>query len=230
MTRLQVQGLTSLTRSVIEEMIARGELKMGDRINEVTLANTFGVSRGPIREACHSLAERGLLTVVPNRGAFVRTISLEQAKKLYEVRAGISGYAGYLLASRPQPNLIRQLEEQVQAMDEATATGDVDTYYLINLEFHRAILEATGNEELDRTYQNLVAQLHLFRAQSLVPSGSQRQSNREHRQIIESIASGQPMVGFAALHDHVMAGMRRMLFTQPPRSRDDESEESREPA
>lgn len=224
MTRLQVHGLTSRTGSIIEEMIAGGELKMGDRINEVTLANTLGVSRGPIREACRALAERGLLVVVPNRGAFVRTISLEQAKQLYEARAGVSGYAGYLLAIRPQPNLLKQLDELVQAMDEATASGRVENYYLINLEFHRTIFEATENEELNRIYQNLVTQLHLFRAQSLVPASSQRQSNQEHREIIEGVASGQPMVAFAAMHGHVEAGMRRFFFNQT-RGRNEQSDD-----
>ncbi len=230
MTRLQVQGLTSLIRFEIEGMITRGDLRMGDRINEVTLANTFGVSRGPIREACRGLAERGLLTVVPNRGAFVRTISVEQSKRLYEVRAGLFGYAGFLLADRPQPELLERLGELVKTMDEAAANGDVAAYYPVNLEFHRTILEATGNDELARSYQNLVAQLHLFRAQSLMPPGRLRQSNQEHRQIVEAIASGQPGVAFEALHGHVEAGMRRMLYTHPSSKPEQQVEARKTPA
>lgn len=229
MTRLQVQGLTSLIRSEIEGMIARGDLRMGDRINEVTLANRFGVSRGPIREACRGLAERGLLTVVPNRGAFVRTISVEQSQRLYEVRAGLSGYAGFLLARRPQPELIDRLSGMVESMGEAAAREDVAAYYPANLEFHRTIMEATGNEELSRTYQNLVAQLHVFRAQTLVQPGRLLQSNEEHRQIVDAIASGQPSVAFSALHDHVEAGMRRMLYAHHSRKAAEHDEASGNP-
>jgi DNA-binding GntR family transcriptional regulator len=226
MTRIQVQGLTSAIRTEIERMIARGELQMGDRINEVALANTFGVSRGPIREACRGLAERGFLTVIPNRGAFVREISVEQACKLYEARAGVFGYAGYLLASRPDPALLQRLNSLLERMEAVVESGDVGDYYPLNLEFHRSIIEATGNPELIRIYQTLVDQLHLFRATGLVQPGSLRQSNREHRDIVEGIASGQPRVAFEALHAHVAGGMRRML-AHPARSRHEPDEEDR---
>lgn len=221
MTRIQVQGLTSAIRAEIERMIARGELRMGDRINEVALANTFGVSRGPIREACRGLAERGFLTVIPNRGAFVRKISVEQAKKLYEARAGVFGYAGYLLARNPDPAFIERLTAMLENMEAIVASGDVADYYPANLEFHRVILEATENPELVRIYQTLVDQLHLFRTTGLVQPGSLEESNREHRDIVAGIASGQPQVAFAALHAHVEGGMRRML-AHPARSRDEE--------
>jgi len=225
MARIQVQGLTSAIRAEIERMIARGELRMGDRINEVTLANAFGVSRGPIREACRGLAERGFLTVVPNRGAFVREISVEQARKLYEVRAGIFGYAGYLLASRPDPALIDQLTKMRGKMEAVVDSGDVGTYYPLNLEFHRTIVEATENPELVRMYQTLVDQLHLFRASGLVQPGSLRESDREHREMVEAIASGEPAEAFEALRAHVEGGMRRML-AHPARSRDQEAREA----
>lgn len=225
MTRIQVQGLTSAIRAEIERMIARGELRMGDRINEVTLASTFGVSRGPIREACRGLAERGFLTVIPNRGAFVREISVEQARKLYEVRAGVFGYAGYLLASHPDARLVTRLMAMLEKMEAVVEHGDVGDYYPLNLEFHRTIVEATENPELVRIYQTLVDQLHLFRTSGLVQPGSLRQSNREHRDIVEGIASGQPRVAFEALHAHVEGGMRRML-AHPARSRDDETREA----
>lgn len=225
MTRIQVQGLTAAIRSEIERMIARGELRMGDRINEVALASIFGVSRGPIREACRGLAERGFLTVIPNRGAFVREISVEQARKLYEARAGVFGYAGYLLARDPDPQLIARLTAMLENMEAIVASGEVAEYYPANLEFHRAILEATENPELERIYLTLVDQLHLFRATGLVQPGSLEESNSEHRDIVRGIASGEPLVAFQALHAHVEGGMRRML-AHPARSRDEEEREA----
>ncbi len=211
MAKIQVQGLSSGVRSEIEQMIARGELQMGDRINEVALADSFGVSRGPIREACRGLAESGIVTVVPNRGAFVREISVEQARQLYEMRAGVFGYSGYLLASSPDAELTGRLVELADAMEVAADEGSVEDYYPMNLRFHRTIVEATGNPELVRTYQSMVDQLHLFRASSLVQPGGLKQSNREHREIIDGIACGRPLIAFEALHAHVVGGMRRML-------------------
>lgn len=212
---LERQGLTSAVRQEIERMLVDGDLKMGDRINEVDLANRFGVSRGPIREACRGLAERGLLSMVPYRGAYVREISLEEAQQLYELRAGLFGYAGYVAAQQPNPALIEELRELHAAMGDEVSAGRTRDYYALNLKFHTAIFEHTGNEELIRNYQNLVAKLHLYRASGLVQRGSLQQSNAEHGEIIDAMVLGQPLQAFEALHRHVQAGMRRMLFAQP---------------
>ncbi len=212
---LERQGLTSAVRQEIEQMLVDGDLKMGDRINEVDLANRFGVSRGPIREACRGLAERGLLSMVPYRGAYVREISLAEAQQLYELRAGVFGYAGYVAAQQPNPALVEELRELHAAMGEEVSAGRTRNYYALNLKFHTAILEHTGNEELIRNYQNLVAKLHLYRASGLVQRGSLQQSNVEHGEIIDAMVLGQPLQAFEVLHRHVQAGMRRMLFAQP---------------
>lgn len=209
------QGLTSGVRQEIEQMLVDGDLRMGDRINEVDLANRFGVSRGPIREACRGLAERGLLSMIPYRGAYVREISIEEAQKLYELRAGIFGYAGFLAVQRPSPALIDELRELHVLMEEGVSAGQTRDYYALNLKFHNAILEHTGNEELIHSYQNTVAKLHLYRARGLVQRSSLRQSNTEHGEIIDALVLGQPLQAFEVLHRHVQAGMRRMLFAQP---------------
>lgn len=209
------QGLTSAVRQEIEQMLVDGVLKMGDRINEVDLANRFGVSRGPIREACRGLAERGLLSMVPYRGAYVREISLEEAQQLYELRAGLFGYAGYVAAQHPNPLLIEELRELHSAMAAEVTTGRTRDYYALNLQFHTTILEHTRNDELIRNYHNLVAQLHLYRSSGLLQQGCLQQSNIEHGEIIDAMVLGQPLQVFEVLHRHVQAGMRRMLFAQP---------------
>ena len=215
MISLERQGLTEAVRGEIEALLLSGDLKMGDRINEVDLAGRFGVSRGPIREACRGLAERGVLTIVPYRGAYVREISLAQAQQLYELRAGLFGYAGFVAAQHPNPALVDELRELHAAMRDEVESDRMQAYYSLNLRFHSAILEHTGNKELIMNYENLVAKLHLFRASGLVQPGNLRQSNQEHSDIIDAMVIGQPLQAFSALHQHVQAGMRRMLFAQP---------------
>ncbi len=209
---LKSESLTTVVRAEIESMVMRGELRMGDRVNEVALAVRFGVSRGPIREACRALAEKGLLTNIRNRGAFVRVISLDEARKLYEVRAGIFGYAGYLVASRPVPGTLKRLRELADSMIALAEKNRTEEYYPLNLAFHDTILEATENDYLISFYKDLVAKLHLFRSRGLVQPGSITQSAREHDQIVKAIATGEPTLAFTAAHDHVTSGLRRMLF------------------
>jgi DNA-binding GntR family transcriptional regulator len=84
---LRARSLFSLAAEDIERMIINGELQAGDRINESTLAQMFGISRGPIREACRSLEKSSLVRVVANRGVYAREISVEQTAEIYDVRA-----------------------------------------------------------------------------------------------------------------------------------------------
>src|ERR1700722_2689859 len=103
------KSLSTLAAEELERMIITGELQAGDRINESTLAQLFGISRGPIREACRSLEKSSLVRVVANRGVFVREMSVEQAVEIYDVRAHIFGLAGRVAASRMSPRDVAEL-------------------------------------------------------------------------------------------------------------------------
>src|SRR5256885_11469617 len=83
LTSFQEHSLTSLLKTELERLIFEGKIKVGERINESTLAAHFKTSRGPLREALHALGEQGLISFSRNRGAFVRQISLEEAEVLY---------------------------------------------------------------------------------------------------------------------------------------------------
>ncbi|MFM7181750.1 MAG: GntR family transcriptional regulator, partial [Verrucomicrobiales bacterium] len=110
---------TSVVRDRIEAMILRGELAAGERLNEIALAAKLDVSRGPIREATRQLAEAGLLTVVHNRGAFVRQIKLEEVLHVYDVRAGLAHVSGKLAALRATRTQVAELRPYWQQMEDA---------------------------------------------------------------------------------------------------------------
>jgi len=86
---LRGNSLASLTQREIERMIVSGELAVGARLNGSDIADTLGVSRGPVREAIRALDEAGLVRVEKNRGVFVRQVTLEEADQIYEVRAAL---------------------------------------------------------------------------------------------------------------------------------------------
>ncbi len=91
---LKAHSLSSLVRRELEKLILSGEFAPGERLNEYVLAARFSVSRGPVREACRALAEKGLLDLVPNRGVFMRKIDEGHAAALYDVRAGLFALGG----------------------------------------------------------------------------------------------------------------------------------------
>lgn len=208
---LQAHSLTSLAQREIEQMILGGEFTPGERINENALANQLGISRGPVREACRALAAMGLVQLIPNRGVFIRVISEDEAVEVYEMRAGIFGYAGMLLAPRITDDQLAYLYLLVEQMERAAQANDFDRYYPPNLTFHDYLVSATGNQRLIRTYHDLVRQLHLFRARGLVTGNGMKESNREHREIVKALAARDQQRAFNAMAGHVNSGQRRTL-------------------
>lgn len=206
-------SLAVLIREEIARMIEDGELLPGAWVNEAELAARFGVSRGPVREACRGLEQHGLLYFVVNRGAFVRQIDRAEAAELYDIRSALFALAGRILA----PILTREgralLGDLVARMEVAAAEGDIERYYPLNLLFHRAILELGGNKRLLQAYQNCVRELHLFRRGGLVTPERMRQSNTEHQAILDALLSGDGDAAFRVMEAHVLQAKQRVFRT-----------------
>lgn len=205
-------------RERIERMILTGELQAGDRLNENELASEMHVSRAPVREATRALSEAGLLTIVRNRGAFVREISLEEALDLYDLRSGYSRVAGRLAALRATPKQVADLEELWSHMETARAAGESDTYYDVNRVFHARIVEASGNRRLIAMHESNEKELMLFLRRGVIGPLRLDASNRDHRRMLDGIAQGDEKLAARAFEEHVLAGKQRMLDTLSWRS------------
>lgn len=198
-------------RTEIEKLILRGELPTGERLSENLLAERFKVSRGPVREAFRALVEAGLLEFIPNRGVFVRQISLVEAIATYEVRAGVFAHAGRLAAARVQDAGIDRLRSFVAHMEECISRQDGAGYYALNLQLHAQILHATRNSRLIATYEGLIKELHRFRAKNIDRPEHLRVSNAEHAEMVEAIAARDEMRAYEAHYRHVMNAKTRVL-------------------
>lgn len=211
LTILRTVSLTSALERELERLILSGELPPGERINEIRLAARFGTSRGPIREATRSLEAKGLVEVVRNRGVFIRRLPISEALEIYEIRAALFGLAGRLLAARRTDATLAEFETLLAEMDEAAEAEDFEAYYPLNLRFHDFLVESTGNATLAAEYRSFVKKMHLFRARSLVQGGGLAVSNREHREIVEAIASGNADKAQRATTSHVERARKRFL-------------------
>ncbi|MCL4767342.1 MAG: FCD domain-containing protein [Hyphomicrobiaceae bacterium] len=200
-------------RDAIEQMILTGEFAPGERLNELDLANRLNVSRGPVREVLRVLEQAGLVRIVPNKGAIVRKVSIEEMLDVYDVRAGFARTAGRLVATRATREQIRILEALYERMNREIAKRDVQTYYRLNLEFHERLLEFTGNQrliELDALVRN---QLQLSLRKAAFSLSQLRTSNSEHRKILDAIIDGNADKAGQAFERHVLNGKARMLET-----------------
>ena len=113
-------------REALEQMIVTGDLADGERLDEVTLAERFGCSRTPLREAFQALAASGLVQLIPRRGAFVRHPGLEEMVEMFEVMAELEALCGRLAARRVTPGLLAALQATVAACEAAVARDDHD--------------------------------------------------------------------------------------------------------
>ena len=194
-------------------MIAVGELKGGKRINESTLALKLGISRGPIREACRTLEQTGLLRSEINRGFFVREISMKEALDIYDLRAHLSWMAGRLAALAITPAQLEEMDAMVARMEEAAEANDMGWYYPLNVEFHTRIVEIADNHKLTQFWPVLEDALHLYRSRSFVLPGSLRASNYDHRAIVAALREGNAEGAGRLLSEHILKGKARLLRT-----------------
>jgi len=213
---VQSSSLPMLVQKELEQSILAGDLPAGSKLNEAAIADRLGVSRGPVREAFRALEESGLVRLEKNRGVFVRLIPVEEADEIYELRAVLDEFVGRRLAQAITPEQVRELRARVGRMEKAAAKGDVDAYLATNVDFHDRLVELAGNAKLLVMYRRLVNELHLFRRASLAQGGVLPVSTREHRNIVDKIAAGQPVAAGRALYDHVMASRERMHRIKAP--------------
>lgn len=191
-------------------MIASGDLSSGDRINESELATRLGISRGPVREACRSLEEAGLLVSVVNQGVFVREMTLDDARERYQVRGALSGLIGRLAAEHATSASLKPLGALVDAMNKAADQQDLSGYYKLNLEFHDLLMKIANNPTLADLYLSVVKQTHLFRRRGLVQQGSLKTSNQEHQAILDALERHDGAAAEQALTLHVAKGWARL--------------------
>jgi DNA-binding GntR family transcriptional regulator len=206
---LRTSSLTGALEGELEHLILNGDLKPGERLNEIKLSTRFGVSRGPLREATRSLSARGLVDIVRNRGVFVRAIAVTEALEIYDLRAALFSLAGRLLIDMITDDMLATLNDYLSRMDAAADKRDFDAYYPINLAFHDYLITAAGNETLTKEYHALVNKLHLCRAKGLVQAGGLSVSNREHREMVDALASGDKLRAQESFFRHVERSRRR---------------------
>jgi DNA-binding GntR family transcriptional regulator len=195
----------------IEAMILDGTLSPGERLTEVSLARDLGVSRGPVREAARALEKTGLVTVIMNRGAFVRSLSLAEAMDIYEINATLLGLAAHNAARGLTMAQAAKLRAMVDAMDNAAARLARDAFFQINSDFHAFIMACGRNAEAAALYAQLTRKLRLLRRRSFEQAGHMQDANREHRALMEAILARRPLAARNRAEAHARFGRARFL-------------------
>ncbi len=175
------------------------------------LSRSLGVSRGPVREAARALEKSGLVTVIMNRGAFVRSLTLEEAKEIYEINGVLFGLAAGRAAVALTPPQESELRRLVDVMAAAICRDDREEFFQANSDFHALIMSCGGNREAQVLYGQLTRKLMLLRRRSFEQPGHMHQANGEHRALMEAIVAGDALHARELAEAHARLGCARFL-------------------
>ena len=202
----------------IEELILSGAFADGARLDEVTLAERFGVSRTPVREAIQRLSLSGLVELRPRRGAFVRQPGAVELVEMFEVMAEFEAICARLAAGLVTDEALRGLREANEGCRTAAGAGDADGYYRSNERFHHMLYAQSGNRFLEGEALRLHRRLKPYRRLQLRLRGRMAQSLCEHEEVIAALEAGDGVAAGRAIHAHVAVQgekFRRLMATLP---------------
>lgn len=211
--RLENLTLWERVHDHLRQEILANRLPPGTVLQEVALADSLGVSRGPIREAIGRLAAEGLLVVRPRRGAVVASLSKEEFLEAYQVREALEMLAVRLAAPRLDVEARATLGRLIERMAQCAARDDVNGFFEANAEFHWTIVEASGNSRLQEAYRQLIEQMGRYRTRSLKLRGSLKRSVAEHRTILRAINAGDADRAAHLVSEHIRVPQRRLEST-----------------
>ncbi|MEL6482491.1 MAG: GntR family transcriptional regulator [Pseudomonadota bacterium] len=188
----------------IEDLILDGSFPPGSRLDEMSLAARFGVSRTPVREALRSLSTAGLVELRPYRGAVVAEIGPGRLAEMFETMAELEALCARFAATRAGEAEREAIATCHAACTEAAAAEDEDAYYYINARFHEAICVAARNGFLADQTLALRRRLKPFRRHQLRASGRINRSLDEHAALVDAILAGDPDAAAARMRAHVL--------------------------
>jgi DNA-binding GntR family transcriptional regulator len=179
----------TLRESILEtirDAIMSGALKPGEKVAEPELAERFGISRTPIREAFRQLESEGYLTVVPRKGAVVVTFSQRDVEEFYAIKSILEGYAARRACEKLTAREIEKLQSINDKLSVLAEEGDVKQFFKVHNSFHDLFVKAADNDKLNEMILNLVGRFQRLRIASLSLPGRMEFSVKEHQKIIEA--------------------------------------------
>ncbi|MDY4374337.1 GntR family transcriptional regulator [Pectobacterium carotovorum] len=193
---------------ILINAIEKGELLPGERLQETRLAQQFGLSRTPIREALHRLEALGLVEPGPQRGLMIAQISYERLRQLFAVREGLERLAMELAVASASAEELELLQDMVEIEKTLTDSRKLHDH---NRLFHRQIYRATHNPYLNEMLENLRIHLSLLRGTTYESTERTEEARREHQAIVEALVRRDKDAAQEAACQHIRNGYRARL-------------------
>lgn len=195
--------LRDVVFNTLRQAILKGELKPGERLMEIQLADRLGVSRTPIREAIRKLELEGLVIMVPRKGAEVAKITQKDLNDVLEVRCALEELAVELACKKITKEQVEQLEDTLKEFKEVIKGNNLTEVAEMDEKFHMMIFEATGNARLIQILNNLREQMYRYRVEYLKDKEIYGKLVEEHESIAKNIMESRVDEAKENIKDHI---------------------------
>ena len=203
----------------LRERIFAHELKPGMWIDEQAVAEQYGISRTPLREALKVLASEGLVTLKPRRGCYVTEISERDLDEIFSVLSLLEGRCAGITARIATDDEIEALVSIHGKLEDAASANDIDRFFEGNQAFHNRIQEISDNRWLRHCIDDLRKVIKLSRHHSLFSEGRLEQSLAEHRLILDAVVDRNDAQAEAQMRDHIVNGRAALARIAAARER-----------
>lgn len=215
------ESIAAEIHSEIKEQITSGALPGGARVTEQSLAQSFGTSRTPAREAMRLLAADGFLVFKPNSGSFVRSWTVEEIAGIFHLRSVLESEMAALAAAHVRAADIarlRRLQTEMESITAAPQPLDFAALSARNREFHRVIAEAAQNERLVQMLANTIELPIVQRTYRRYTPTQLERSNHHHRELCDALEAGDADWSRAVMYCHICSARAVMVTQVSPRS------------
>lgn len=189
--------------ATLKEAILSGELAPGSAIDKPALCERLGMSRFPVSTAINRLAFEKLVVIEPQYGSFVARISLREVREFMLIRRAVEGDLAAEAARLGSAALTDELDRNLAEQNDASAEGDLASFYRLDVVFHQLIVQALGLHHAGEVLHRLLSHLERVRRLLTMPAGRTRQTLADHQAIAQAIARRDPEGARAAARGHL---------------------------
>lgn len=203
MQKIPRLNVSEAAYSAVKQILLSSRYSPGQRIDIEDLCRSLEVSRTPVVEALNRLKAEGMVEIIPRKGAYLVTLSMEKAQELYTVREALEAMASRLAAKRLTKRRLAMLKSALDKQARSLKDEDVEGYTKATIEFHDTILEAAGNKTLSRMLEAVYAQIEALRLRIFYLPSRLEASYAEHQRIYQALAEGDPAAAEREARQHI---------------------------
>lgn len=203
-------SLSARVYNHIRDGILAGTFAKGDELKEKNIGDELGVSRTPVREALRQLELEGLVSIIPNKGAFVEGVSTDDIRDIYEIRALLEGLCARWAATRISDELMAAMEENIYLTEFHEKKANAKKLLELDNRFHELLYEAGGSKELMRVLKDYHEYVGRVRKVTLGETKRAKNSTHEHKQICEAIKNHDALLAEKCAREHINNSKKNM--------------------